>query len=82
MSSLFQPIIYIPVLCFAFIAAIMYYLESDSSKKNTTKFIFIRVVSPALTVALLAFVIIKYKDTGIFSQEPMMQGNFFDTPEM
>jgi hypothetical protein len=76
----FQPIYYIPVLAFIIIALIMYFLEEDSTKKNKTDFILIRVVLPAFTVALVSFVIIKYKDTGLFSQEKMMQGNYFDLP--
>jgi len=76
--NLAQPIYYIPIILFLVISLSMYFLEKDSTKKNKSKFIFIRVVLPALTVALLSFVIIKYKDSQLFSSEPTMKGNYFE----
>ena len=73
-----QPIYYIPIILFLVISLSMYFLEKDSTKKNKSKFIFIRVVLPAVTVALLSVIIIKYKDSQIFSNEPIMEGNYFE----
>ena len=55
-----QAIYYIPILTFLIISISMYLLEKDSTKKKTSKFIFIRVLLPAVTLALVSFVIIKY----------------------
>jgi len=78
--NLLQPIFYIPVILFLVIALTMYFLESDTTKRNTMSFIGIRVILPAIVVALLSFVIIKYRDSSLFSQEKMMKGNYFDLP--
>jgi len=45
-----------------------------SDDKENSK---IQILSPGLIIAILAFLIIKYKDN-LFNTEPMMAGNYFD----
>jgi hypothetical protein len=81
MSFFTQPTFYVPLVLFIIIASVMYFLEEDSTKKNKLDFILIRVVLPALTVAAVAFIIFKYKDSSMFSHEKLMEGNYFDLPK-
>jgi len=55
----------------------MYYMSNDPKKKDTDV-IFLRNILPGLMVALLVFVIIKYKDSEVLNPEPLMYGNYFD----
>jgi hypothetical protein len=52
-------------------------VSRDKDKKKP-KTILIRNVLPSVVIAALTFVIIKFKDTGLFTQEKIMTGNYFD----
>ena len=67
----------VPLLIFLFTTVFMYTL-SDNTKKNKPKNIISKNVLPASVLGLLVFIIIKYKDTDIFNNEPMKPGNYFD----
>jgi branched-subunit amino acid transport protein AzlD len=67
--------IIVPLIIFA-ITSILLWIISNSEDKNEFNVILLRNVLPAMVVALLVFITIKYKDH--FSQEPMMSGNYFD----
>ena len=64
---------YIPVIVFLVIFLTMYFLEKDKEKRNTASFIIIRAFLPALTAALVFFVVLN----NLNKKEPMMEGNFF-----
>jgi len=53
------------------------YLISDDPNKNKTGTIMIRNILPSLVVAILVYIIIKFKGTTPFD-EPVMKGNYFD----
>jgi hypothetical protein len=55
----------------------MYAISADD-KKNKPEKILTRNVFPGIIVGLLVFIVIKYKDSAVFNQEPLMRGNFFD----
>jgi hypothetical protein len=55
----------------------MYFISVDEKKNKPDKIIF-RNIFPGIIVGLLVFIIIKYKDSNLFNQEPLMTGNFFD----
>ena len=76
-----QAIYYIPILTFLIISISMYLLEKDSTKKKTTRLILVRGLLPAVTLALVSFVVIKYKASSLFSPEKMMQCDYFETKE-
>lgn len=57
----------------------MYYIEKDEKKKNKRSFILIRVILPAFTTALVSFAVIKFRNNNIFTNEPLMKGEFFDS---
>ena len=54
------------------------YHMSNDKNKSKPQTIIIRNILPGIVVSLLVFVIIKYKDNGIFNHEPLMSGNYFD----
>jgi len=66
----------IPVIVFLTISLSMYAI-SNSKEKNKTSNIFVRNILPAITVSILVFLIIKYRDN-LFNSEPMMSGNYFE----
>jgi hypothetical protein len=55
----------------------MYFISNDS-KKDKPKNIITRNVFPGMVLGLLVFIIIKYKDSSSFTNEPVMGGNYFD----
>ena len=55
----------------------MYFISNDS-KKDKPKNIITRNVFPGMVFGLLVFIIIKYKDSSSFTNEPVMGGNYFD----
>ena len=67
----------IPIVSFLIVSISMYYMSNDPKKKDTDV-IFLRNILPGLMVALLVFVIIKYKDSEVLNPEPLMYGNYFD----
>ena len=62
----------------AILVSITMYLISKDTKKNKPEKIVIRNVCPGIIVGLLVFVIIKYRNSSLFNQQPIMSGNFFD----
>jgi len=69
----------VPVLVFLLIVSIVYYLEKDQSKKKKSSFLFVRAILPGFTMALITYLLIKYKSSDLFVNEPLMKGNYFDT---
>ena len=69
--------ILIPILVFLFTSIFMYFISNDS-KKDKPKNIITRNVFPGMVFGLLVFIIIKYKDSSSFTNEPVMGGNYFD----
>ena len=69
----------IPVLVFLLIVLIVYYLEKDQSKKKKPRFLFVRAILPGFTMALVTFLLIKYKGSDLFVNEQVMKGNYFDS---
>ena len=54
------------------------YVVSRDVDKNKPQTILIRNILPSVVIAVLTFVIIKFKDTNLFVNEPLMNGNYFD----
>ena len=67
----------IPLVVFVVASFTMYSISSEEDK-NTFSSILVKNVLPASVVSVLVFAIIKFKDSGLFSPEPMMNGNYFD----
>jgi len=67
----------LPLVVFVIVSLTMYCISTEEDK-NTFSSIFIKNVLPASVISALVFAIIKFKDSGVFSQEPMMSGNYFD----
>ena len=67
----------VPLVIFIFVSIGMYLVSKDT-KKNKIDVILTRNVLPALTLSLLVFLIIKYKDSEILNPEPIMYGNYWD----
>ena len=68
----------VPIIVFLVMSIGIYYLKNgQTEKKEDTNVVFILI--PSLVVSVLVYVFIKYKDH-MFNSEPMMGGNFFDTP--
>ena len=65
-------------LVIAIITSLLMYAISADDKKNKPEKIITRNVFPGIIVGLLVFIVIKYKDSAVFNQEPLMRGNFFD----
>ena len=66
----------ISLAVFLIISTGLYFMNKEKEPK--TKTILIRNILPGFVVALLVFIIIKYRDSGIFNQEPLYPGNYFD----
>lgn len=69
-------IIIASIIVFVMSSYIMYYM-SDDPKKNKTSIIFIKNILPSIVIALLVFVILKFKSNAD-SNEKLMEGNYFD----
>jgi len=67
----------IPLIVFLITTGIMYLLSNDP-KKTDIDVILLRNALPGLVVGLLVYVIIKYKDSKLFNNEPLMPGGYFD----
>ena len=67
---------YIIPLIFFVVVSILLYVISNSEDKNEFNTILLKNVLPAVVVAVLVFIIVKYRDS--FTPEPMMGGNYFD----
>jgi len=64
----------LPLVVFLIVSLVMYSL-SKSKEKNKSSNILIRTILPAISISLLVFCFIKYRET---TSEPMMGGNYFD----
>ncbi len=77
----------VPIIVFLVMSFGIYFLKKDTSKDTSSKDAekkennFVFIILPSLVVSILVYVFIKYKDH-IFNSEPMMSGNFFDTPPL
>lgn len=70
----------VPIVVFLVMSMGIFFLKKDTEKNDSDKKIDIAfILIPSLVVSILVCVFIKYKDH-IFNSEPMMSGNFFDTP--
>jgi hypothetical protein len=67
----------VPIIVFILCSFGLYSISNDKTKSKP-KTIFIRNILPASVVSLLVFLVIKFKDSHVFNNEPLMQGNFFD----
>ena len=67
----------IPLIVFI-ISCTGLYLVSNDKEKSKPKKIFIRNVMPAAIISLFVFIIIKYRDSDLFNNEPLMNVNYFD----
>jgi uncharacterized BrkB/YihY/UPF0761 family membrane protein len=61
-----------PILVFIILSITLYTLSSEEDK-DATKYIL-----PSAIVALLVFLIIKFKDSMVLNSEPMKSGNYLD----
>ena len=64
-------------LIFLVVTISLYYVSNDP-KKSEMNIIFLRNVITGVMMALLVFVIVKYKDSELLNPEPIMYGNYFD----
>ncbi len=67
----------LPIVVFAVLSSILYFSLKESQRKGT-KNILLKNILPSFTMALVVFMILKYKDSRMFVQEPMLGGNYFD----
>jgi len=67
----------VPIIVFLIVSFGMYSISNDKTKSEPQS-IFIRNVLPGIVVSLLVFVIIKFKDSQLFINEPLLGGNYFD----
>jgi hypothetical protein len=54
------------------------YLVSNDKNKSKPGVIITRNILPGIVVSLLVFAIIKFKDSQLFVNEPLLGGNYFD----
>ncbi len=67
----------IPILVFIFVSVGMYLVSKDK-EKSKPQTVLTRNVLPGIVMALLVYVIIKFKDSDMFNPEPLMSGNYFE----
>jgi len=67
----------LPLVIFVIATFTLYSISADEDK-NEFGTIFMRNIFPSALLSILVFVIIKFKDSGVFNPEPMMRGNYFD----
>ena len=69
----------VPIIAFLITMILMYLMDSsDDDVKNDPKHILIRIILPSLVMAVLTFVVLRYKDSDVLNSEPTMKGNYFD----
>ena len=69
----------VPIIAFFITMILMYLMDSsDDDVKNDPKHILIRIFLPSLVMAILTYVILRYKDSDVLNSEPVMKGNYFD----
>jgi hypothetical protein len=70
----------IPIIVFVLTSSVCYYFNSNSETKEGTETKYkeyLKIGAPGILLAVLVFLIIKYKDVIVHS-EPVMTGNYFD----
>ena len=67
----------IPIIVFLIVSVGMYLVSTDKNKSKPSV-IFTRNILPGIVVSLLVFAIIKFKDSQLFVNEPLLGGNYFD----
>ena len=67
----------VPLIVFVIVSIILYMISNDA-KKNKPENIVCRNVLPGIVVGLLVHVLVKYRETYSYTQEPIMRGNYFD----
>ena len=68
----------LPVIIFIISSVVLFMISTDP-KKKTLKNIAIRNILPGLVLGITVFCIIKFKDSNLFNNQPLMTGNYFDT---
>ena len=67
----------IPIIVFLIVSVSMYLVSNDKNKSKPGVII-TRNILPGIVVSLLVFAIIKFKDSQLFVNEPLLGGNYFD----
>ena len=67
---MFNKTIIIPVIVFIISAALLYFTSNDPDRKKKP----VKIIIPGVIIAVISFFTIKYTNTN----EPLMQGNYFD----
>jgi len=67
----------IPIIVFLIVSVSMYLVSNDKNKSKPSVII-TRNILPGIVVSLLVFAIIKFKDSQLFVNEPLLGGNYFD----
>jgi len=67
----------IPIIVFVIVSVSMYLVSNDKNKSKPSVII-TRNILPGIVVSLLVFAIIKFKDSQLFVNEPLLGGNYFD----
>lgn len=67
----------IPIIVFLIVSVSMYLISNDKEKSKPSV-ILTRNILPGIVVSLLVFAIIKFKDSQLFVNEPLLGGNYFD----
>ena len=67
----------IPIIVFVIVSISMYLVSNDKNKSKPSVII-TRNILPGIVVSLLVFAIIKFKDSQLFVNEPLLGGNYFD----
>jgi len=65
-------LIVVPIIVFVIVCLTLFMFSKDPDKKEKP----INFILPGVIVSGISFFIMKYRDH--FSQEPLMQGNYFD----
>jgi hypothetical protein len=67
----------IPIIIFLIVSIGMYSVSNDKNKSKPET-VLVRNILPAVVVSLLVFAVIKFKDSQLFIDEPLLGGNYFD----
>ena len=68
-------LVFVPIIVFLLTSSVFYYITKKDKEKEPVNYL--KIGAPGILLAVLVFLIIKYKDTFIQS-EPVMTGNYFD----
>ena len=71
-------IIYIvPLVVFVILSTLILYISSNAETEKEGNKKYIKAIVPSVLVSILVYLFIKYRES---SHEPMMPGNYFDSP--